>query len=79
MEHTKDILCPDCEMVTISPKENLEWGKCKACHLRELYYKRNKLNYTPFINLDEKEQKNILRLRKNMQKRYIQSFLEKRF
>ena len=65
MEHTKDILCPDCELENISQKENLEWGKCKKCHLRELYYKRNKLNYIPFKLLSEKEQKNILRLRVN--------------
>lgn len=57
MEHTKDILCPDCEENYISQKVYEKQGKCTRCRRREVFSANLKKPYIKFKELSDEEKK----------------------
>ena len=51
MEHSKDIICPDCNLNEISTEQFEKYGRCMGCYRRELVSKAHNRPYIKFVDL----------------------------
>ena len=63
MEHSKDIICPDCGIETVSQEQFSKHGICTRCFRRKNMAQNAGKEYVKLINLSKEEQKVILQKR----------------